>query len=168
MTAVSFSQSEIVARLLEIKAARRAFDVEEDELFGLLQNTKKRPAQPVPLTFAKNVITWGGGALPIKGKGYKFIKVLYEADKMRLKIARLEKTVWKDDIQKGKTVAVKQNSFIVFLNWLAAKLEFAKFPYRLLPTRSKEKSEDTGEIRKKKPVKKRIRSVITGAKLRMK
>jgi len=168
MSAVSLSQSEIVAELLAIQAERRRFDERETELLTLLQTPKKRSAPPVPLTFGKNVITWSGGALPIKGKGYQFIKVLYEADKMRLKIATLEKTVWRDDIQKGKIAAVRQNSFIVFLNWLAVKLEKGKFPYRLMPTRSNERTEDTGEIRRNKPVKKRVRSVITGAKLRMK
>ena len=43
------------------------------------------------LFFGKNVITWGNGqALYFRGKGYLFVKALYEADGMQLEIADFE------------------------------------------------------------------------------
>jgi len=159
MTAVPLSQSEIVARLLEIKVARRAFDVEEDELFALLHQKKKRPAPPVPLTFGKNVITWGGSALPIKGKGYKFIKVLYEADKMRLKEATIGRIVW------GRDKEPNHPAFKEFTRWLAEKLEKAKFPYQLRHVMSKGNVKRTGKMRREKPIKVFVPPEIIGVRL---
>jgi len=170
MTAVSLSQPEIVARLLEIHTARRAFDVEEAELLTRLQKPKNNLVKSVPLTFGKNIITWGNGqALAIKGKGYKFVKTLYEADEMQLKIADIEELVWQAE-ENDQDRTVSQHTFIVCLHRLSEKLEKAKFPYRLLPTRSKEKTENNGEKWKdklgvEKPGKKRVRSEIIGARL---
>ena len=89
------SQSEIVARLLEIHTVRKTFDAEEEELLARLQKQRSDVVKPVPLFFGKNIITWGDRqALVIKGKGYKLVRVLYEADKMRLKEATLDKLIW--------------------------------------------------------------------------
>lgn len=116
---------------------RKELLLEEAELFGRLQKPKKNSLSPsVPLTFGINVITWENGqALVIKGKGYKFVKALYEADKMRLREATLDRLIWKDN--------VNHCNFKVFIRRLAEKLEKAKFPYRLLPVKSKPKVKQT-------------------------
>jgi len=159
MTTPVLSQSEIVARLQEIYAARRAFDAEEAELLTRLQNPKGETFKPVPLTFGKNIITWGEGkALYIKGKGYKFVKALYEADKMRLKEATLEKIIWN-----GR---VTHDTFTGYITRLVEKLERAKFPYRLLPVKSKPKVELSGEkTRTGKLAKRFVSPEIIGTKL---
>jgi len=147
------SQTKITERLI-------ALDQKEQEI---LTGTV-RPETPVSLTFGKNVIRWEGGALAISGKGYKFIQALYEANEMRLEIAILEEMVWKDDLEeKGKVI--RQNTFRVALLRLAEKLEKAKFPYRLLSERSKEKNEVVERKQGKKPTTKRIQSEIIGARL---
>jgi len=165
MYSLPLSKSEIVAELLEIQAERekiadavKRLDDRQMELLIRLQSPKKATKKHIPLTFGKNVITWDGGALAIKGKGYRFIKALFEADKMRLKREILGGIVWNNDL-------VRQNTFIVFLHWLAGKLEKAKFPYRLLPAKSKEKIKTVEHKAGEKPVKKRFQSEIIGAKL---
>jgi DNA-binding response OmpR family regulator len=159
MTADLLSTPKILDRLLEIHAARKAFALEEAELLTQLQKPKKDTVKPVPLTFGKNVITWGDGqALAIKGKGYKLVKALYEANKMRLKRETLGVIVWNCDL-------VRQNTFLLFFHWLSEKLERARFPYRLIPIKSKEKIKTVEHKAKGKPVKKRIQSEIIGAKL---
>lgn len=158
MTAIPLSQSEIVAELLEIQAERRRLDERETELLTLLQKPKKGTKRPVELTFKKNVITWEGGALPIRGKGYKFVRALYGANKMRQKVRTLGKKIWNNPV-------VKQHTFIVALHWLAEKLEKARFPYKLLPVRSQERFEVVERTKGKKPITKRIQSEIIGAKL---
>ena len=164
MTAVVLSQSEIVAELLAIQAERRRFDERETELLTLLQNPQNGTKKPVLLRFGKNVITWEGGALAIGGKGYKFVKALYEADGMELDIEALEEFVWQNDVEeKGKVI--RQNTFRVALLRLSEKLERAKFPYKLLPERSKEKNEIVVREVGKKPITKRIQSEIIGARL---
>jgi len=61
---------------------------------------------------------------------------------------------------------VRQNTFIVFMHWLSAKLENAHFPYRLLPIKSQEHYVVTDEtFASGKPKRKRIRSEIIGVKL---
>jgi len=164
MSTVSLSKPEILARLLEIHAARLTLDHEEADLWERLQRPKWNTNRPIPLTFGKNTIVWGNGqVLYIKGKGHELIKSLYYADKMRLKRESLGKLVWNND-------CVRQNTFIVFLHRLSEKLEKAKFPYRLFPTWSKERIKQNGEVWKDrsgtgKPGKKRLQSEITGAKL---
>ena len=153
-----FSKSEIVARLLEIHAAREALGVEESELLTRLQKPKGDIVKPVPLIFGKNIITWEGGtALYIKGKGHKFLKALYEADKMRLKEATLDKIVWDGN--------VKHRNFREFVRRLVERLEKAKFPYRLLPVESKPKVESTEKTRIGKPSLHFVPSEIIGVKL---
>ena len=100
--------------------------------------------------------------MAIKGKGYRLIKALYHAEGMRLKRDKLGLLVWNND-------CVRQNTFIVFLHRLSEKLEMARFPYRLLPVKSKERIENNGETWKdksgtKKPGKKRLQYEIMGAK----
>ena len=147
------SQTKITERLI-------ALDQKEQEIL----TGKVRPEKPVSLTFSKNVIRWEGGALAISGKGYRFVKALYEANEMRLEIAVLEEIMWKDDMEeKGKVI--RQNTFRVALLRLAEKLERAKFPYRLLPERSKEKHEVVKRKPEDKPTTKRIQSEIIGARL---
>jgi len=159
MTTDLLSTPEIVSRLLEIHTARKTFDHEEAELLARLNRQKITRRKPVPLTFGENFITWENGqALAIKGKGYKFVKALYEADKMRLKRETLGLIVWNCDL-------VRQNTFLVFLHWLSEKLERVHFPYRLIPIKSKEKIKIMAHKERGKPVKKRIQSEIIGAKL---
>jgi len=131
-----------------------------DKMEQELQTGKKRTAEkPTKLTFGKNVITWDGGALPIRGLGYRFIQVLYEANDMKRTVRTLGLQVWGNPM-------VRQNTFIVFTHWLSAKLEKAKFPYRLLQVKSKERYEATdGEFKSGKPKRKRIQSEIIGMKL---
>jgi DNA-binding response OmpR family regulator len=159
MTAVALSKPEILARLWEIHSVRLGLDREEAELWTRLQKPKRNKAIPIELTFGKDIIQWGnGGALSIKGKGYKFVKSLYDADGMRLKRERLGMLVWKND-------CVRQNTFLVFLHWLSEKLDEGQFPYRLIPIKSKERIEIVKYKMGEKPVKKRIQSEIIGAKL---
>ena len=131
-----------------------------DQMEQELQAGKKCAVKkPVELRFDKNIIIWEGGALPIKGLGYKFVQTLYEANDMKRTVRMLGKQVWGNSL-------VKQNTFIVFIHWLSAKLEKANFPYRLLPIKSKERYEATGETFKSgRPKRKRIRSEIIGVKL---
>jgi hypothetical protein len=158
MTAVPLSQSEIVAELLEIQAERRRLDEREMELLTLLQKPKKGLRKPVLLTFGKNIISWEGGALSITGRGYKFVKALYDADGMRRKEATLGRLVWGQE--------PKHHTFRELARWLAEKLEKAKFPYQLLPLMSKEKTVPTGEKHSDgKPKLKHLRPVIIGVKL---
>jgi len=96
-----------------------------------------RTKKPIELRFGKNIITWDGGALAIKGKGYKIVKALYEADKMRLKEATLDKRFWD-----GK---VTHKTFKENIRQIAEKLERGKFPYSLLPVESKPKVVPIGE-----------------------
>ena len=168
MTASPLSKSDIVAELLKIQAERekiadavKRLDDREMELLTRLQNPKKATKKHIPLTFGKNVITWDGGALAIRGKGYAVIKALYDAKKMRLREATLCPIVWSD----GDS-ADNHDNFKELIRWLSEKLEKAKFPYRLLPVMRRERVENTGEMRNGKPVKKRIRSGIIGVKLR--
>ena len=159
MTAVSLSKPEIVARLLEIHVARKAFDIEEGELLARLQRPKGNTARPIELTFGKNIITWDNGqALSIRGKGFRFIKTLYYASGMRLKRERLGKMVWDNEMP-------NHHNFKEFIRKTAMKLEKALFPYRLIPVKSKEKVQNTGKTRNGKPEKVRIQSEIIGAKL---
>jgi len=131
-----------------------------DQMEQKLLTGKKRAAEtPIELRFDKNVIIWDGGALPIKGLGYKFVQTLYEANDRKRTVRMLGKQVWGNSL-------VKQNTFIVFIHWLSAKLEKANFPYRLLPIKSKERYEATGEkFKSGKPKRKRIQSEIIGVKL---
>jgi hypothetical protein len=159
MPVASPSQPEIISRLLEIHAARKAFIVEEKKLLTHLQESKNKTCNHVPLAFGKNAITWGEGqVLVIRGKGYKFVKALYEADKMRLKEETLARLVWEHK-------RPNHHAFKEFIRCTAEKLERAKFPYRLLPAMSKERTEPTGEMRNGKPVRVRIQPVIIGVKL---
>jgi hypothetical protein len=124
----------------------------------------KRAKKPIELKFDKNLISWNGGALHIIGKGYKFLKVLYEAESMQLGIAVFEKSVW--EINEADTdKMLKQATFIQFVRWLSKKLDTGNFPYILTQVKSEERTEDTGEMRNGKPVKMRIRSETIGAKL---
>jgi len=158
MTTVQCSQPEIVARLWEIHTARKAFDAEETELLTRLQRTKGNTVKPVPLLFGKNVISWGNGqALVIRGKGYKLVKALYEAKKMRLKEAVLDQIIWKG--------TVKHSTFVESVRRLAEKLEIGQFPYRLLPVKSMPKVESSGETHKGKPTLRYVPAEIIGVKL---
>ena len=148
------SQRQITERLL-------ALDQEEHEIL----TGKVRMEKPVTLTFGKNVIRWDGGAVPMRGKGYKFVKALYEADEMQLEIEALEETVWKQEISGESKVVIKQNTFRVALLRLSETLEKAKFPYRLFPVRSEEKTEIVERAIGKKPITKRIQSEIIGVRL---
>ena len=159
MSTVSLTKPEILARLLEIHAARKAFDVEEGELLARLQQSTRNTARPTELTFGKNTITWGDGqVLYIKGKGYKFVKALYETDKDWLKVEQLGLLVWENEL-------VSHNTFTVMLHRLSEKLASVGFPYRLVPKKSKIRVELTGEVRGNKPVKKLIQPEIIGAGL---
>ena len=131
-----------------------------DQMEQELQTGKKRAAErTVKLEFGRNVITWDGGALPIRGLGYKFVQKLYEANEMKQTVRTLAKHVWDNPL-------VRQNTFIVFMHWLSAKLENAHFPYRLLPIKSQEHYVVTDEtFASGKPKRKRIRSEIIGVKL---
>ena len=131
-----------------------------DQMEHELPTGEKRTAEKnVKLEFGKNVIIWDGGALPIKGLGYKFVQTLYEANEMKQTVRTLAKLVWGNPL-------VRQNTFIVFMHWLSAKLEKASFPYRLLPVKSKERYVTTAEkFKSGRPKRKRIRSEIIGAKL---
>ena len=167
MTAPPLSKSEILAELLEIQAERRQIadavkrlDDREMELLTRLQSPKKATKKHIPLTFGKNIITWDGGGLAIKGKGYKFVKVLYDAKKMRLKEATFDRLVWNNKLP-------SHDAFKEYIRWLATKLEKAKFPYRLIPVKSKGQiksflnpNSDDG-----KPLQKWIDPGIIGAKL---
>jgi len=164
MTAAPLSQPDIVAELFEIQAERRRLDERATELLMLLHKPRKDQKRPITLIFGKNVIRWDGGALAISGKGYKFVKALYEADEMQLEIAALEELVWQGDIEE-KGMIVKQHTFVVALQRFSEKLEKEKFPYKLLPVRSKEKYEIMERKTGKKPIAKRIQSEIIGAKL---
>jgi uncharacterized protein Usg len=161
MATNTLSKPEIVAELLEIKAEQKRLCDRETELLTLLQNPKKATKNHAPLTFGENIITWDGGALAIRGKGYAVMKILYTAKKMRMREATLCPLVWSD----GDS-ADNHSNFKELLRWLSEKLEKAKCPYRILPVMRREKVETTGEIRNGKPVKKRIRSGIIGVKLR--
>ena len=159
MSTVPQTKSEILARLLEIHTARLTFDREEADLWARLQKPKGNTPRPKELTFGKDIVTWGDGqALAIKGKGYRLIKALYFANGMRLKVATLGRVVWDNDVPKHR-------SFKEFIRKIAAKLETALFPYRLIPVKSREKVRNTGKLRKGKPEKRRIQSEIIGARL---
>ena len=158
-------QNEQQEQLLVIEQASASIAALNKEANEILTG-KVRLEPPILLTFGKNVIQWKDGALAIRGKGYKFVKALYNADEMQLEIAALEEIVWKDDMEmKGKII--KQNTFIKALQRLAETLERAKFPYRLLPVESKERYEVVAQHQEKKPTSKRIQSRITGAQLGM-
>jgi hypothetical protein len=158
MTAVALSKPEIIARLMEIHSVRFGLDLEEAELWGRLQRPKREISRPVPLTFGKDIITWGDGqALVIRGKGYKIVKALYKADNMRLTEETLDRIVWN-----GK---VSHPTFTKYILRLAEKLEQANFPYQLLPMESEPKVETTGEVRNGKPIKRFIDAVIIGVRL---
>ena len=167
MSVIPLSKSEIVAELQEIQAERQKYadaikrlEDRETELLTLLQNPKKATRKHVPLTFGKNVITWDNEALAIKGKGYKFVKALYEARKMRLKEATLDRLVWNNELS-------SHDAFKEYMRWLATKLEKAKFPYRLIPVKSKGqiKSFLNPDSDAGKPLQKWIEPGIIGAKL---
>ena len=146
------SQTRITERLL-------ALDQKEQEIL----TGKVRKEKPVSLTFGRDIIKWDGGALAIGGKGYKFVKALYEAEEMQLEIEALEELVWQDEIGKGKII--KQHTFIVALQRFSERLEKEKFPYKLLPVRSKERYEIVEHLTGKKPTAKRVQSEIIGARL---
>ena len=155
--------SEIFARLDAIELAERELRAERVVLLAELQERqeagkRKRTPPPVELKFGKNVITWDGGTMYIKGKGYKFVKALYEANGMKLKEQTIGVRVWGYE-QSHKNFKDK-------FYQLQAILEKAKFPYRLLPVMSKEKTVPTGEkYPDGKPKRKHLRPVIIGVKL---
>lgn len=153
------SPIEIVSRLLEIHATRQALLQEETELLIRLQKAKEHTHPPVPLTFGNNVITWGNGqALVIKGKGYRFVQILYAAKRMRLKEETLDRLIWKSKLN--------HCNFKVFIHRLAEKLEQSQFPYRLLPVMSKPKIEQSGDKNKNdKPERVYIPAEMIGVKL---
>jgi hypothetical protein len=166
--AASQLQPENIVRLYAINAERRelrvrldALDQEEHEILTGKQFTEK----PIPLTFGKKIITWKGGALPIKGKGYKFVQALYEADGMEHDIPTIEEIVWRQEISGESKVVIKHNTFRVALCRLAETLERADFPYRLFPVMSEEKIEIVERAIGKKPTTKRIQSEIIGVRL---
>jgi len=160
MAIIALSRHEIIIRLVDIHTIRRELITEESELLARLQRPKgDKNKPPVELTFGKGVISWGNGqALPIRGKGYKFLKALYYADKMRSKEATLDKIVWK-----GK---VNHRTFTVFVRRLAERLEGAKFPYQLLPVESKPAVKPTGQTKNEKPVLRFVPCEIIGVRLR--
>jgi len=159
MSTVSLTKPEIVARLLEIHVARKAFDIEEGELLAILQQPKGNTKRPIELTFGKDIITWGNGqALAVRGKGYRFIKALYFANGMRLKRETLGRIVWDNDLPSHR-------NFVRYILWLSGKLEKGQFPYRLLPVKSKERIESVDKPDGGKPIKKRIQSEIVGTRL---
>lgn len=127
---------EITTRILEISNEQERLATEMEELAAQLQKPIQKADRQVLLTFGKDVITWKKEqALVIKGKGYKLLKALYEAKKMRLKESTLDQLIWKGN--------VKHHTFKEFIRRLAEKLEKAKFPYRLLPVKSKPKVKQT-------------------------
>ena len=145
-------------RHLEMEIAEIDRVIEAKALYSGKVRTRRLKSPVVPLMFGKNVITWGNGkALYIKGKGYKFVKSLYEVDKMRLKEATLDKIVWE-----GK---VNHRNFREFVRRLAEKLEKAEFPYRLKTVMSRPQIIRTGEIRNNKPVLRFVPPEIIGVKL---
>jgi len=159
MTAVALSKPEIVTRLVEIHTVRRALDAEESELLARLQRPKRDKDRPIELTFGKNIISWGNGqALPIRGKGYRFLKALYFADGMRLKEEILGRIVWGNNV-------LNHRNFTRYVLWLSEKLEKAHFPYRLIPAKSKEKIKTIENPNGGKPTKARVQSEIIGIKL---
>ena len=140
-------------RLLEIREERQALharlvalDQEENEI---LTGTERTGKKPVPLTFGKNVVAWGDRKMPLKGKGYKFVKALYDAKKMRLKGGTLGKRVW------GKDKEPQRHTFNVFIRWITEKLEKAKFPYLIKPVMRKGQVRQAEERRGRnnKPIK---------------
>jgi len=159
MTAVAFTNPEIVTRLVEIHTVRRTLDAEESELLARLQRPKRDKERPIELTFGKNIISWGNGqALPIRGKGYKFLKALYFADRMRLKEETLGRIVWGNEV-------LNHRNFTRYVLRLAERLEKAHFPYRLIPAKSKERIKTVENPNGGKPTKERIQSEIIGVKL---
>ena len=153
-------QKEQQEQLLVIEQAHArlaALHKEANEILTEIKHVKSL----VPLTFSPNAITWGNGQkLVLKGKGRKFILALYKAKKMRLKEGTLGKRIW------GKEGEPTHNTFTEYVRWLSLKLEKAKFPYRLLPARSKQKMEETGEkFRNGKPKPKYVPPEIIGVKL---
>jgi hypothetical protein len=156
-------------RVVEIFDRLEAIDLEEGELrsekimlrteLREILERRKHSKKPVPLTFGKNVIKWEGGELRIRGKCYKFVRSLYEANKMRLKEVTLGKRVW------GRNGEPKHRTFNQFVHWLADKLEKAKFPYRLLPAMSKGRTRQAEEMRNNKPIKIHEPPEIIGVKL---
>ena len=160
MTTVSLSQPEIVAELLEIQAERRRLEGRETELLTLLQEQNESIKNPVPLIFGKNVITWEGGALSIRGNGYLFLKVLYEADGMQLTEDAICGMVWRQDKDP------EHHTFKESVRWLTEKLEKARFPYQLLPVMSEGGTIPIGEkFRNGKQKLKHVRPEIIGVKL---
>ena len=113
------------------------------------------------LTFEpkRRIIRWNGGDIRLGKKGYKFIESLYFAKKRRLKIPTLEYKVWGEKV-------INRNTFRRFTHDLSTLLEKAKFPYRLIPAKSKERYERTEERLPSGGHKvKRIQSVIIGISL---
>jgi hypothetical protein len=171
MTSLPTSQPEIVAELLAIRAecgrlvdAMKRLDERVSELLGRLENPDKATGRRIPLAFGKNTITWGtGNVLYIKGKGYKLVKALYEAEGMSLTEEIIGEIIWDTDPEKSELPNHK--NFKVFLLRLATRLEKEKFPYRLLPKRSKERFEETEKMQGNKPEVRRIQPEIIGARL---
>jgi hypothetical protein len=171
MPALATSQPEIATELLEIQAeqgrlaaAMKRLDERVAELLTRAQSPEKITKKHVPLTFGKNTITWGtGNTLYIKGKGYKLVKALYEANNMCLSEEILGKSIW--DMKPEQDELPNHDNFKALIRNTATKLEMKKFPYRLIPEKSEERFEETGKMRGNKPEVRRIQPEITGVRL---
>jgi len=148
-------------RVAEILAQLDAFELATKELRAELREIlepDKRKCTPIKLTFDKNIITWNGGAIALKGLGYKIVRTLYEVNDMMMEEATLGERVWGQE--------PKHRTFNELVRWLMEKLERAKFPYQLIFIMSEEKIIQTGEkYSDGRPKLKHLRPVIIGIKL---
>ena len=137
---------------------KRLIVLDQQEREILTGNT--RLVDPVPLTFGKNVISWGNGkALSIGGKGYKLLKALYESNEMILDESAIGLLLCDNDMPNHK-------NFRETVRRTMEALERAKFPYRLLWVKSEERHERTGVLLKSgRPEVRRIQPVIIGVRL---
>jgi len=113
-----------------------------------------------PLTFGKNVISWGNGkALSISGNGYKLVKALYGASDMMLEESEVGLLLWDDDMPNRKNFKETVRRTMEMLEW-------AKFPYQLCWVKSEERYELSGAMLKSgRPEMRRVQSHIVGIRL---
>ena len=150
-------------RAFEILDRLDAIALEAMELRAELQKIleprkRKRTPPPIGLAFGENVIAWDGGAVALEGVSYKIVKALYDANGMKMKEGTLGRLAWGDE--------PTHKNFKERISRVSEKLEKAKFPYRLLPVMSKEKTVPTGEkYPNGRPKLKHLRPIVIGVKL---
>ncbi|MDR0520628.1 MAG: hypothetical protein LBH00_02115 [Planctomycetaceae bacterium] len=147
---------ELVARLAVLR------EKENEVIRQMFPAPLPEKPQEILLLFndQSQTVSWFEQTLKLGGKSYRFLQLLWNAPRHRKKIEPLTQSVWKTGRQKRKRQAavktkagvrqvrvvsrfVPQNTLKQFLFRLQNRLRAARFPYKIVPVKSRRTREFT-------------------------